>query len=276
MDNDDQLKNREIKREYLENWLNRLGQAEEIVPKVQRELEKTTWEIEALSNRPEEASEIPIGEIPVLFDNDLKFLGQVLPMLPAIDASLFSSSDAISTSGTASVYEYISRIGDVGTSKAFEFSNFYTTEYQRIQIAHDLPHEIRKLLEKLPTEGTLERFNRAEKFYMQFKAGVGEKTSASMEMRTFADGLPGDLFQIARKWKKENMTWEKMAERISKGGKMGYEYQEMIRQKNVHSSLISRLSEIGKDREGGSLTNLDHVWTELLDHVFTLLNIANL
>jgi hypothetical protein len=80
----------------------------------------------------------------------------------------------------------------------------------------------------------------------------------------------------ARKWEKENMTWERMAERLSRGNTSGVEYNEMIRQKGVHSSLINRLSEIGKDRESNFAVNLIHIWTELLDHVFTILSIAEL
>jgi len=274
--NEDELQNRNKKRDYLVTWLQNFEQAQDIVPRVQKELEKTEWEIDALSNLPDEAAEIPSGDMTVLFDNDFKYLTHALPMIPTFDVSQLSSSDAISASGTMSVYEYVSRIGDIETPKAFEFSNHYTLKYQEIQLAHDRPNEVRNLLAKLPSKNTSERFERAEKSYMLFKAGNGEKTSAAIEMRTFVDGLSGDLFQVARKWEKENMTWERMAERLSKGDTAGVEYNEMIRQKGIHSSLINRLSEIGKDREGGSATNLNHIWTELLDHVFTVLTIANL
>ena len=274
--NEDELQNRNKKRKHLENWLQNFEQARDIVPRVQKELEKTEWEIDALSNLPEEAAEIPSGDMKVLFDNDFKYLTQALPMLPTFNVSQLSDSDAISSSGTMSVYQYVSRIADIATPKALEFSNRYTLKYQEIQIAHDRPNEVRNLLAKLPSKNTSERFERAEKSYMLFKAGSGEKTSAAIEMRTFLNGLSGDLFQIARESKKENMTWERMAERLSKGGTEGLEYNEMIHQKGIHSSLLERLSQIGKDREGGSVTNLNHIWTELQDHVFTVLTIANL
>lgn len=273
----DELENRKAKYDYLKTWLDNFSQAQDIVPHVQNELEKTDWEIEALSNMPDEASEIPLGNITVLFNEDLRFLNRALPMIPTFDPSTFSSSDAISTSGTASVYEYISRIGDINTPRAYEFSEHFTLKYQEIQSAQNRPNEIRKLLEKLPGKNTLDRFDRAENIYSQFKAGVGEKTSAAMEMRNFLYGLVGDLAQFAKQWEKENTpSWEKIAERLSKNGTSGLEYQEMLRQKNVHSSLIGRLSSVGKDREGSSVTNLNHIWTELLDHVFTILNIINL
>jgi hypothetical protein len=273
---EEELQNRKKKRDYLVTWLQNFGQAQEMVPRVQKELEKTEWEIDALSNLPEEAAEIPSGDITVVFDKDLRYLPHALPMIPSFDAGKLSSSDAISSSGTMSVYEYVARIGDIGTPIAFEYSNHYTLEYQEIQLAHDRPNEVRNLLDKLPSKSTGERFERAEESYMQFKAGNGEKTSAAMEMRTFLDGLSGELFQVARKWEKENMTWETMAERLSKGDISEVEYSEMIRQKGIHSSLINRLSDIGKDREGGSAVNLNHIWTELIDHAFTILSIVDL
>jgi hypothetical protein len=274
--NEDDLLNRKEKRAYLETWLEHFHQAQQMVPRVQRELEKTEWEIEALSNLPDEAVEIPRGEITILLNNDIQYLQhEALPMIPGFDPTRVSSSDAISTSGTASVYEYISRVGDINTPKAYEFSNHYTLQYQAIQAAHDRPNEIRGLLTKLTSRSTTERFERAENSYMQFKAGTGDRTAAAIEMRTFLDGLSGDLFQLARKTEKENMTWAVMAERLSPGGATGIEYAELIRQKNIRSPLVDRLSTIGKDREGGSLSNLGHIWTELLDHSFTVLSIVS-
>jgi hypothetical protein len=93
-------------------------------------------------------------------------------------------------------------------------------------------------------------------------------------MRNLLDGIRGDLFKLARKWPKENMTWQKMAERLAKGGSTGVECQELIRQERNRSSLISRLSDILKDRETGSLTNLDNVWTQVMDHIYTVLAVC--
>jgi hypothetical protein len=273
---EDELENRKAKQNYLKTWLQNLGKAKELVPRVQRELEKTEWEIEALSNKPDEASEIPTGDMGILFQNDFNFLTQSLPMILDFDAKASSTSDAFTTSGTASVYEFVARVGDIDTPNALEYSKNYTARYQVIQAAHNLPNQIRSLLERLPTKNTLDRFDRAEKSYLTFKADSSERTSAAIEMRTFIDGLQGDLFKLARRREKENMTWTEMAKRLSKAGATGLEYSEIMRQESVRASLIARLSTIGKDREGGSLTDLNNIWSELLDHAFTILNLINL
>jgi hypothetical protein len=272
---DDELQNRKAKQNYLKTWLQNFGKAKGLIPHVQRELEKTEWEIEALSNKPDEASEIPTGEMGLLFQNDFSFLSQSLPMIPNFDSKASSTSDAFTTSGTASVFEFVSRVGDIDTPTAFEYSRYYTARYQAIQVAHNLPNQIRSLLERLPTNNTLDRFNRAEKSYLVFKAESGERTSAAIEMRTFIDGLKGDLFQLARRHEKEDMSWTEMAKRLSKGGAAGLEYNEIMRQEGIRSSLIKRLSAVGKDREGKSLTDLNNIWSELLDHAFTILNLIN-
>jgi hypothetical protein len=43
----------------------------------------------------------------------------------------------------------------------------------------------------------------------------------------------------------------------------------------VRTSLISRLSDIAKDREGGSLTNLDNLWTQISDHIYIVLSLID-
>jgi hypothetical protein len=272
----DELDNRKAKHDYLANWLENYGQAEELVPKVQREKEKTEWEIEALDNAPDEADEIPKGDMVVNFEIDYEHLTHTLPMLPTFDTNAFMGSTGVSTSGTASVYEFVSRVGDIGTQKAIEYSNHFTGRYQAIQSEHNRSTDIRILLARFHNQGTSDRFERAEDSYMRFKAGVGERTAAAMEIRTFLDGLKGDLFQKAKKREKENMTWEEMAIILSKGGASSVECHEMVQQGKIRSSLISRLSDVGKNREGGSITDLNHIWTEALDHIYTVLNIINL
>ena len=50
-------------------------------------------------------------------------------------------------------------------------------------------------------------------------------------------------------------------------------YSEIVKQREIRSKLISRLSDIGKDREGGAATNLDFLWTQVLGHLFITLSL---
>jgi hypothetical protein len=94
-------------------------------------------------------------------------------------------------------------------------------------------------------------------------------------MRTLLDGIKGDLFEKARNMAKENMTWERMAGRLSKGKSGGPEEKELVDQESERERLIECLSKVAKDREGGSRTDIDTLWTQILDHIYVVLTLAN-
>ncbi len=276
MQQNDELVKLKAKREYLIQWYNRYKQAHEVVPFVQMELEIIDWEIEALANRPEEASEIPIDSLITVLDRDTQYIQVNLPLMPEYNRERLFNSTAVTTTGSSTVYEYVTRVGDLGTEKASEYSAKFAGLYQNLQEVQDRISTVRRMIERLNNPNTLHRFERALNAYQAAKAGVGERTSAAFEIRTLMDGVQGDLFNKARKWIEENMTWTLMAERLIKEAPLSIEYQELIQQNATRGSLISRLSDIGKDRKSGSLTNLDNVWTQVLDHLFTTLVLVGL
>ena len=68
------------------------------------------------------------------------------------------------------------------------------------------------------------------------------------------------------------MTWELMIDRLSRGGNNGHAYAILVNGKATYSSLKERLSSRLKNMEGGTVANLPNIWTQALDHVFTVLN----
>jgi hypothetical protein len=67
-----------------------------------------------------------------------------------------------------------------------------------------------------------------------------------------------------------------MAQRLVKGPVPGPEYDELIRLEDRRSSLISRLSDVVKDRESGSLTDIDQLWIQVQEHIVSTLGLLNL
>jgi hypothetical protein len=65
-----------------------------------------------------------------------------------------------------------------------------------------------------------------------------------------------------------------MSRKLSKGLPGGSEEQELLKQKIVRGSLISRLSDVLKDHMTGSVTNLDNIWFEVLDHIYVVLSLV--
>ena len=110
-------------------------------------------------------------------------------------------------------------------------------QYHELQESQQRTKDVRTLISQLGNPQTLERFDRANKSISMFKADATPKTSAAVEIRTLIDGVKGDLFNLARNWPEENMSWEVMVERLGKGDK---EKQELTDQKKVYSSLVSR------------------------------------
>lgn len=264
------------KRDYLKKWLARHREADEIAPEVQRNLELTEWQINTIESRPLSLHEIPLPDLTRTLASDYEHLMGALPMTPRFDREEISSGSAFTSTGTVSVLEYVSRVGDLDEPEAKEYSNLVTVSFRDLQHSHERPKQLRWLIERLGNPGTTSRLDRAANSYFCCHRGTAPRTAAAIEIRNLINGVKGDLFKRARNWPKENMTWPTMAQRLSKGPEKGPQFQELIDHEPIHSSLISRLSDIAKDREAGSFTNLDNVWAETLEHLYAVLGLVDL
>jgi hypothetical protein len=272
----DELLYPELKKQHLEEWLRRYRTARDIVPDVQANIAMTDWEIDALKNRPTVASEGLPSESYYILKHDYEFTKKAFPLMPEYNPVVASTATAISTSGTANVYDYVAKCADSGVPEVVEYSNKYTRLYHDIQTEQQRPEKVRQLMQLFCSPSTLQRFETARCSYLSAKSAATSPREAALELRNTLDGLKGDLFKTARTTPKENMTWEKMAARLSKGGDGSDEYQEIVRQYPVRSTLIGRLSNILKYRDSGSETNMDDLWTEVLDHIYALLGLLKL
>lgn len=272
----EELKKLEAKRDHLREWVSRHKNAHDVLPYVQNNLELTEWEIQALTNPPKEANNICMPGLAGAINRDYDYVLGALPMMPEYDPNLLACSTAVSTSGTSNVCEYVIKIGDLGTQEAQTYSNKHVSLYQNLQEKQQRPKEVRALLEKLRSTQTLQRFDRALKTYTNTKVGTGDRTQAASEIRNMLCGIEGNLFELARKWTNENMTWDIMIQRLAKRGTAGAEYKTLCNYIPTHSELIDHLSCIAKDREGISPRNLDTVWAQVMNHIYTVLSLVNL
>lgn len=257
---------------YLTEWLANFRKAQDRVRLVQSNLEITDWELEVLNNRPEASDEVPRPDLTDVYDERLRHLESAIPSLPDFDEPQFASTVAYTTSSSAVVFTYVSRIGDLGTPDAVDFSRQYTAAYDEILEKQERETEVRELMAERASEGSRARFDSTMVAIAAVKAGVGQRTAAGNEVRNLLNGIKGDLFQRARKWDSENMTWDVMAQRLAMGGEDSYETQELAKQGAAHAALLDRLASVAKDGEAGSPTNLDYIWTETLDHLYVVLS----
>lgn len=78
-------------------------------------------------------------------------------------------------------------------------------EYRALQESHHGPERIRTLLEeRLPS--LTARFDSALDCYRRWRSGQVPERAAAIDMRTFLDGIRGELLEKARQYAGENMT----------------------------------------------------------------------
>jgi hypothetical protein len=272
----DETKELTERKRYLVEWVGNLKQAQEALPFVKKILEKTEWEIAALSNRPPGAIRIPTGDLSASINRTNRYMAAALPMVPVYDTDRFGTLVTLASSETSRTYSYVAQVGDGSVAGGQEYSVTFIRQYQDLQEKHEQPAAVCSLLEKFKNPSLLGRFARATMAYNQAVSGVGEPTAAANEMRNLLDGVKGELFDKARRKEKKKMTWNIMAERLAKRGPGGIEHQELLEQGEIFSSLFDRLSKILKAREAGTRTDVDIVWIEVLDHIYAVLGLVNL
>ena len=270
------IKKLEERKKQLEGWQESLRKAQEAAPYVQENLEQTDWQVRALKNLPQEAVEIPYFGRQEELEQENKFLRDVFPILKSTDFPTVVSSTATTTSGSMNVHEYINRVRDLGTQNAIIYGNTYLAEYDQIQAAQGREKEVRSLIKIFGSTNLMERYNRAFMAYFAYKGKTGDKTAAGNEIRNLLLGLGGELFERARKWTKENMTWKLMSPRLAIGGGRSHQHITLENQGKTRSALLKRLAEVLKDREGGSVTDLNAIWTETLDHIYTVIRLVDI
>ena len=265
----------ESKRKYLKEWIERHRKAKEIIPLVQKELEMTEWELEALQNIPSGVNKKPFDDLETKFETDYNYTVKTFPMIPEYDRSAVQTALSVATDSTSSVYLNVVQVGSWAVADAESYSKKYRESYQQMQIAHNRPEEVNQLLQKINSVTLKERYEKASKGYYAVKSGTEDWTAVASEMRNFVMGLKGELFEKARKQPRENMTWDVMAERLSKGGKDSVEHQELKDQMKTYDELIDILSPALKDRKNNS-SDVEIIWSRILDHIYVVIGLIKI
>lgn len=267
----EELKNLHQKEQHLDEWLRRYGNAKEIVPDVQKNLDMTRWEIGALEGRPTVAGEVPsAADLPYITLEDYRLTQSALPMMPVYNPVTMGTASSSTVSGLAIIYSHIAKYADIPDSHAIDFSNNQTKLYREIQEKQERPKQVRNLMQVYCSAQTLQRFDTATQAYLSTKSGAVTRMDAANAIRNTLDGHKGDLFERARKTPKENMTWATMSQRLAKGDD---EREALLRNETIRTSVYSGLSETLKARSQSSTTNIDNLWTQTLDFIYAVLNL---
>lgn len=273
-DKDKTIKILEDKQKHLTECLGDVNKVNAAVPDIKKNLDMTEWSLRSIKEFPEEAINLLPDELPEMIQKDWLFTQTALPRITGYDNTGFiTDSTSVTTSGTLFIFEGVSGVANLGRPELVSFSEEMANSYRDLQAKQNRASDARHLLENFHNTQCLERFNRAETAYESSRAGTASRREAALEIRTFIDGMKGALFELARTHPGEDVTWERMAERLAKNGAGGTEYYELVNAKIMRSKLIDHLSTIAKDREGSIPRDLDNVWAETLDHIYTVLGL---
>ena len=267
-----------------EEFLRRYRDAAEVVPLVQRDLERHRWARQVLSdrNRPDVADEI----LPPYFLDELEQANEdwkiALPQVPGYSLRRLQTSASLA-SGTAATYENLVDLRRYSDPGVVSYVDTYTANFQNLQEAHDRPQEIRDLIVKLNNSETVDRFDKAYDDYISVKAGTGRSGVAASTIRNLLSGILSNLKQKAleisgRKQVKHRPKeiFELVSAHLIKVELGAVGEQLLIGQAGASNRLYDSLSKTTKEKGDKSLENLEDIWTQTLEHIATVLGVVDL
>lgn len=257
---------------YLREFINRIKKANEQVPAIQDMIEQTVWEVTLLEDLPIEAEKLIPSNYPEKYKADNEYLIRNLPLAPAYNPNSVNSTASITTSGSSDMYSILSDAEETYGGDIIAWSSPYKASYRHIQEKQSRFENVIQKMQILNPD-RIEELRKAKKLFSNAIANIEERIAAGTAMRNLIEHFKGDLFEMARKHDRENMTWRRMAERLALGD---FELDELINQETIWNSLHARLSSVLKNQKSGMSDNLEDIWTNLMDHVFTILGIIKI
>jgi hypothetical protein len=131
--------------------------------------------------------------------------------------------------------------------------------------------QLLELIQRFGDAALEDRFDKANTSYRAWKIGIIGKPASASSMRVFLSGVRAVLWARARKYPKERMTWEQMSQRLADGGTQSRQYEIILHGEQEFSKLIRLLSDIEKNREGSSKTDIEAVWLELQSTLLSIM-----
>ncbi|MCL4552067.1 MAG: hypothetical protein M1305_00710 [Candidatus Marsarchaeota archaeon] len=260
--------------EHKQEWLDKLRANQEAVPLVQKSLDADMLQYDLLKSAPPEVPETEFGPIASAVDLTWRATKKALPLPPKLNPDYLGSMVTISTSGTAPAIGLVQSVARLATDPAVTYVNEYTMRLESLQQSQERTGEVRKALVKLKNRSIIDRFEEAEKAYFAAKSQTGKTEAAGNAIRILVDGVKGELFELARNNPKENMTWQIMTDRLSKGKAKSPEHEALLTQGYVRSQIYSELSTVSKNREGGlGNRSLELIWAAVLEHINAVLGL---
>jgi hypothetical protein len=233
------------------------------MPDVVRMEGTATWTVDAMDalreQSPEMATELD-GEL----ERGFHELKKALPLPPDYGPVVVEATSTASVSGANRVHEALVSVRAADpreTSKVMLMVRRYAGLQEEQGRAEEAARRVKELFPEQSARFA-EALNAAR--VAQGSPSRFSEETAAMVMRTFLAKLKGELFERARGYERENMTWPLMAERLSiESGR-----HVLAEQDAVHSGLNAWLTDIGKARS--SAFSFPESCARFIDHVYVV------
>lgn len=254
-------------QDRLEQWLQRQKQSAELVPAVQRAFEDACWQHRALTQLGDAIPEEKKRVLDEQLDLSKRQLERSLPLPPAYAPTAINSMITGVTSSTSTVYGAFLVAADKPKYK--ERARHLMQEYAELQGQHQRAAIVSELLGR-QFPGLSTQFRLSKDACMIAMSRTDQVPAAASEVRNLLDRFKGELFDKARQAPKENMTWERMVERLATPGRLPTESQILLDEEHRRARVYAKLSKIAKRRDESGSQEISSVWVLTLDHLYVL------
>lgn len=258
---------------YLSDWLDRAREVRELEPYVQQAYQNTVWQRDSLNSIPDDAVDVNASLVNSLENSRYVFENY----LPEIQKSRkqytdVSSFNATVISGSSNTFSYLNQISPDLSSEQRDIISPQIASYVELHQRQNRITTVKCLLNKLDNN-LVDELELAEKELRHFKNKTSDVIAPATALRNVLQHFKGQLFLKARNTPKETPNWSIMAGRIVITGVSTPEHNTLENEKTTNSQLYDRLSRILKGNLNAASSDMDNIFIEVTDHIFTVLSL---
>ena len=255
-------------RGHLKTWLERHKKASEIAPEVQRTYDLVDWQYQMWSAAPKDLQKSWKHTLEPVVEREWEVTVRHLPQIPEYNVHAGTTVSTVVTSATTISYDCLLSARDLGAIDP-EYFDSQARSYRVIQNSQRRVDQVRELTTRL-FPSLSRQLDEARKSFESARAGSVSAAAAALEIRTLIDRAQGELFNKAKKHPKENMTWDTMTARLCPHDRAPEQSATLTTQKKLRGQVIGRLSGVAKRRAEANVIELEHAWTQALDHLYVV------
>jgi hypothetical protein len=263
-------------RDALAEWLKNAKQIADVTPIIQQASEIADFQYDLIASMPSDV-EAPIrDELLSSISGSHDFWQAQLPKIQPTSTAGTLSGLAMSVYDSTSAYDYLTIVAVNGNEAARGWAQPRVRRYRELQIGQQRIEAVHQTMKTIKTE-LADEFQTSVNAYRAALPQVKDYQGAGIQLRNVLAHTKGELISKAmRLSKKQKLKWYQMASILAKGGTASPEHSLLITQEPSFKSLHDRLTIIAKNQSVIARQDLEDIFTEWVDHLFTVLNLVDL